>query len=160
MPGLKRFGVPAGNYWGPLLVFVAELQILYGSNKDDMETKRQKQIAEIVKRNMGIVLQQEGSYIYGSEVLVTVTKVMMSPDLSLAKIYLSVYNTENKQAVMLELDNELTRLRQLLGQRVRKQMRRIPEINFYLDDTLDEMYRLRSLFDRLHKENQMGDTEE
>ncbi len=57
------------------------------------ESKRQLQVAETIKRNFGIVLQQEGSYIYGSEVLVTVTSVKLTPDFSQAKIYLSVYNT-------------------------------------------------------------------
>ena len=56
-----------------------------------MESKRQKQVAELIKRNFGTLLQQEGAYIYGSEALVTVTSVKMSPDMSLAKIYLSVY---------------------------------------------------------------------
>ncbi|MEN0003448.1 MAG: 30S ribosome-binding factor RbfA [Bacteroidota bacterium] len=121
-----------------------------------MESKRQKQVAELIKRNFGIVLQQEGSYIYGAEALVTVTSVKVTPDFSLAKIYLSVYNTENKQAVMLELDEHVVRLRQSLSTRIRKHVRRIPSIALYMDDTLDEMYRLNNLFDRLHGEDQMG----
>lgn len=125
-----------------------------------METKRQKQVAELIKRHFSMVLQKEGSLIYGHEIMVTVTQVRMSPDLTLAKIYLSVFNTENKQAVMLVLEENLYRLRQALVTRVRKHVRRIPDINLYLDDTIDEMYRLDALFKRLHKENQMGDTEE
>jgi len=114
-----------------------------------MESKRQKQVAETVRRNFSIVLQQEGSYIYGAEVLVTVTSVIVSPDLALAKIYLSVYNTENKQAVILQLQEHIHRLRQGLAHRIKKHVRRIPVINIYQDDTLDEMYRLNSLFDKL-----------
>lgn len=125
-----------------------------------METKRQKQVAELVKRNFSMVLQQEGAYIYGYEALVTVTSVKMSPDLNLAKIYLSVYNTENKQAVMLELEESMPRLRQTFNYRIRKQVRRMPEIALYMDETLDEMYRLNELFDRLHKDNQMGNPDE
>ena len=124
-----------------------------------METKRQKQIAAVVKRNFSVILQQEGSYIYGVEVLVTVTDVKMSPDLGIAKIYLSVYNTENKQAVILSLEQHMHRLRQNFAQRIRKQVRRIPNIDFYLDDTLDEMYRLNELFDRLDNEDQLGKKE-
>jgi len=124
-----------------------------------METKRQKQIAEVVKRNFSTILQQEGSYIYGVEVLVTITEVKMSPDLGIAKIYLSVYNTENKQAVILELEQNMHRLRQNFAQRIRKQVRRIPNISFYLDDTLDEMYRLNKLFDRLDEDDQLGKKE-
>ncbi len=124
------------------------------------ETKRQKQVAELIRRNFSTVLQQEGFYIYGSEALVTVTNVKVSPDFSIAKIYLSVYNRENKQAVILEMENEYNRLKQALSHRIRKHIRRIPNLQFHLDDTLDEMYRLNQLFDRLHTENQMGKPEE
>jgi len=122
-----------------------------------METKRQRQVAELVKRNFSMVLQQEGSYLYGPEPLVTVTGVKVTPDFGLAKIYLSIYNTENKQAVILQMEEETVRLRQSLAHRIRKHVRRIPEVAFYIDDTLDEMYRVNALFDRLRKDNQMGD---
>ncbi len=125
-----------------------------------MESKRQRQVSELIKRNFGIVLQQEGGYVYGTDVLVTVTSVKMTPDFSLAKIYVSVYNTENKQEVILEMEENIIRLKQALTTRVKKHMRRIPDISFFLDDTLDEMYRLRQLFDRLHEDKQMGDKEE
>lgn len=122
-----------------------------------MESKRQLQVAELLKRNFGLVLQQEGTYIYGAEPLVTVTNVKVSPDFSIAKIYLSVYNTENKQAVILEMEEAYTRLKQALTHRVKKHLRKMPDIAFYLDDTLDEMYRLNELFNRLHADNQMGE---
>ncbi len=106
-----------------------------------------------------MVLQQEGTYIFGAEPLVTVTSVKMTPDLSLAKIYLSIYNTENKQAVILEMEDQLTQLRQALASRVRRHLRRVPEIAFYEDETLDEMYRINELFNKLHDDNQMGEAE-
>jgi len=123
------------------------------------ESKRQLQVAELLRRNFSLVLQQEGGYIYGSDVLVTVTKVKIAPDLGSCKIYLSVYNTENKQAVILQLEEEYRKLKQELSQRIRKQVRRIPEFDMYLDDTLDEMYRLNNLFDKLHQDKQMGEGE-
>lgn len=122
----------------------------------EKETKKQKQAAELVKRHFSIVLQQEGSYIYGMEPLVTVTSVKMSPDLGLAKIYLSIYNTEDKQAVLREMETASPKLRQNLSQRIKKHVRRIPYISFFIDDTIDEMYRVDSLFDKLYEENQMG----
>lgn len=114
----------------------------------------------MLKRNFSIVLQQEGSYVYGAEPLVTVTGVKVTPDFALAKIYISVYNTENKQAVLLEMEEEIARLKQSLSSRVRQQLRRMPDIAFFLDDTLDEMYRVDALFNRLYSENQMGSSEE
>ncbi len=122
-----------------------------------MAKVRQKQVEELIRRNFGTVLLNEGSYIYGPEPLVTVTKVMITPDFGLAKIYLSVYNTENKQAVILEMEQEKHRLRQALAFRVKKHMRRIPEVDFYLDDTLDEMYRLQQLFEKLNDDDQTGE---
>ncbi len=124
-----------------------------------METIKQKQTAETIKRHFSIILQEEGGYIYGRDVLVTVTQVRMTPDLSLAKIYLSIYNTENKQAPILQLQEEQVRLRQALAHRVRKQMRRVPEIAFFMDDTLDEMYRVDEIFQRLRQEGKMGEEE-
>jgi len=125
-----------------------------------MPSVRQNQVAELIKRNFSIVLQMEGSYVYGNSALVTVTNVKISPDFSLAKIYLSIFNTEHKQEVILQMEDEKTRLHQALVRRVRRHMRKIPDIDFYLDDTLDEMYRLRALFDRLHEEDQMGSQED
>lgn len=100
-----------------------------------------------------MVLQEEGPYIY-KDTLVTVTNVMMSPDLSYAKIYLSVYNRDDKSLVIQELNQEKSRLKNNLSNRIRKHIRRIPEIDFFLDDTLDEMHRLNHLFDRIQQEKE------
>ena len=110
------------------------------------ESKRQRQVGEMIRRHFGSVLMAEGSYIYG-RALVTVTNVIMSSDLGQAKIYLSVYNTENKQEVMLMMDEHVIPLRKALSQRIKKHVRRIPRIAFYIDETVDEMYRIDQMFD-------------
>ncbi|SRR6056297_602510 len=125
-----------------------------------MESIRQKQVAETVKRHFSFVLQQEASYMTSEAALITVTNVMMTPDLSIAKIYLSIFNTDNKQETLLELQDNMPRLRQALGARLKNHVRRIPELDLFIDDTLDEMYRLNELFDKLEAENQMGTEEE
>lgn len=122
-----------------------------------MTTIRQKQLSEFIKRNFSLYLQQEGRYLFGSEAFVTVTNVILSPDLGIAKIYLSVYNTDNKQAVILHLEDNYPHIKKVMGSRLKSSMRRIPEFSFFLDDTLDEMYRLRGLFQKLHADHQMGD---
>ena len=119
-----------------------------------MESKRQKQVGEVVRRNFSMVLQNEGGYIYGNEPMVTVTSVKLSPDMGIAKIYLSVYNVEDKQSVVLQMEASNQKLRQALAHRVKRHMRRVPELNFFLDDTLDEMYRLNGLFNRLDKDKE------
>ena len=118
-----------------------------------MATKRNLQVAEIVKRNMSMVLFQEGSYIDG-DALVTVTNVKVTPDMGQAKIYLSIYNTDDKDEVLDQIKKNTHKLRQALAHRIRKHVRRIPVIYFYMDDLLDEMYRLNSLFDNINKEEE------
>ena len=110
-----------------------------------MQSRRQLQVAEYIKRSFSQVLQAEGTYIYGDEPLVTVTSVKLSPDFGVASVYLSIYNTENKLGVIQEMQEEMPQLRRLLGNRVRKHVRRVPKLQFYLDDTLDEIDRLDDL---------------
>lgn len=118
-----------------------------------MESIRQKQIGELLRRYFGMLLTEEGSNIYGRDKLVTVTGVKMTPDLLVAKIYVSVYGTENKQEVILQLEDSYPRLRQTLASKVGKQMRRVPELEFFLDDTVDEMYRVDALLNRVGDED-------
>lgn len=100
-----------------------------------------------------MILSEEGVNIYGRDKLVTLTGVKMTPDLLVAKLYISVYGTENKQEVILELEDNHTRLRQALASKVGKQMRRVPDIELYLDDTVDEMYRVDNLLNRVGDED-------
>ena len=118
-----------------------------------MESIRQKQIGELLRRYFGMLLTEEGSNIYGRDKLVTVTEVKMTPDLLIAKIYISVYGTENKQEVILELEDNYHRLRQALASKAGKHMRRVPELEFFLDDTVDEMYRVEALLKRVGEED-------
>ncbi len=123
------------------------------------ESKRQQQVGSIIKRHFSTVLMNEGPNIY-KNVLVTVTNVVMSSDLGLAKIYLSIFGTENKQEIILELEQNIVLLRQQLARRIKSHVRRIPDIDVYLDETLDEMYRLRGVFGQLRDNNMMGKEEE
>lgn len=135
--------------------FLASLGVAFSNRIRIVENKRQGQVAALIKRNFSQVLQTEGSYIYGTEPLVTVTEVKVTPDLSLAKIYVSVWNTENKQAVILQMEQEHDRLKQGLAYRLKRQIRRIPNFSVYLDETLDEMYRVDKMFDQLYRDGQM-----
>ena len=121
-----------------------------------MDTNKQRQVAEVIKRNLSMVLQDEGGYIYGVAPLVTVTEVKMTPDFSIAKVYFSVFNIEDKQTPIIAMEANNARLRHALAKRIKSAVRRIPEIQFYLDDTLDEMYRVDALFEKLYEEDQMG----
>jgi len=123
-----------------------------------MEKKRQKQFSEVIRRNFGLVLFDQGRNIY-QDALVTVTNVKTSPDFGQSKIYLSVYNTEDKMAVIKLMEKNMHVLKAELARRIRRHVRRIPQISFYLDETLDEMYRLNALFASLKAPNQQDEQE-
>lgn len=123
-----------------------------------METKRQKQINELLRRAFSMVLMEEGSYIF-DRAMVTVTRAVVSPDMQNAKIYLSIFNAENKQEIMMAMDENLPRLRHTLATKVGKQLRRIPELKFFLDESLDEFFRMDQILNKLRSENQMGSDE-
>ncbi len=116
------------------------------------QTKKQRQVGNLIQQEFSVILQTEGSFIYGSDALVTVTNVRMSSDLGIAYIYVSVYNVPYKQEVIKELWENLSYLRGQLGKRIRKQVRRIPLIKFFIDDTLDEVEHIDNLFARLNSE--------
>lgn len=106
-----------------------------------------------------MVLQDEGSYIF-ERALVTVTRVVVSPDLQSAKVYLSVFNTENKLEVMQSMEENIHRLRYALANKVGKQLRKVPELKFFLDDSLDEFFKMDQLLAKLRADKQMGTEEE
>jgi ribosome-binding factor A len=113
-----------------------------------MDTKRQAQINELIKRSLGPIFQAEGRYMYG-DAFVTVTQVQITPDLSQAKIYISVFNADDKDAVLAKVINHRHPLKQALAARIKNQVRRIPSIFFYADDTIDEMFKVEALFKNL-----------
>ena len=96
-----------------------------------------------------MVLLEEGRYIYGEEVMVSVTNVMMSPDLRLAKIYLSIFNAKDKDEVLGLLRFNIMPLKQTLVGRIRKHVRFIPDIAVFNDDLLDEMDQVNRLLDEI-----------
>lgn len=97
-------------------------------------------------------------YIYGREPLVTVTSVKVASDLQLARIYLSIYNTEKKEAVLGQIREHDHKLKQEMYHRLRKHLRRMPLFEYFIDETLDEMYRVDELFQRLEGQKPVPDS--
>jgi ribosome-binding factor A len=99
------------------------------------ETTRQLKVARLIQKDIADILQKE----YRNEIpgkLLTVTLVKVSPDLAIAKCYLSIFPGEG-DTVIDYLNNNRSQVRFKLGNKVRNQLRIVPELIFYLDDTLD-----------------------
>ncbi len=113
-----------------------------------MDNKRQLQVSELIKRNLGPIFQQEGRYMYG-EAFVTVTSVKITPDLAQAKVYLSVFNALDKAVVLGQVVKHTQPIKKALAARIKHHVRRIPAIFFYFDETIDEMYKVDDMFKNL-----------
>ena len=101
-----------------------------------METTRQQKIAKQIQKDMADIFQKEGATLVRGS-LVTVTGVRVSPDFSYAKIYVSIFPFERSQELMERFSHQNWFLRRALGQRIRNQLKNIPEIQFFLDDSLE-----------------------
>ena len=113
-----------------------------------MESKRQKKFARLLQKDLGEIFQQN-SNTHFEGAFITVTQVMPSPDLKQAKVYLSFMLAPSKQKIMDRVEEKYRIIRQALGQRLRHQVRVVPELTFYLDDTEDVIDEVNSLFENL-----------
>ena len=101
-----------------------------------MNSNRQEKIAKQIQKDMAEILQQQMPEVaLGS--LVTVTAVRVSPDFAYAKVYVSIFPFDRHEQVMQSLAQHARPLRGLLGNRLRNQLKSIPEIQFFLDDSLE-----------------------
>ena len=97
---------------------------------------RQLKVAREIQKDLAEIIRGKGMAAFGGA-MVTVSEVRISPDLSVAKVYVSIFPSAKAQGVMQQLSEENSRLRGELGRRVSKQLRIVPELVFYLDDSLD-----------------------
>lgn len=114
-----------------------------------MESKRQLQLARTIQLNLSEIFRKEGFNMYG-RAMVTISQVRMTPDLQLARAYFSIYNVEDKQGILDNLRDNISPIRRMLGKRIRNKVRIIPDLEFYLDDSLDEVFKLEKLFENLN----------
>ncbi|HPF89457.1 MAG: 30S ribosome-binding factor RbfA [Flavobacteriales bacterium] len=101
-----------------------------------MDSVRQNKVNSLLQKEMAVIFQQEGRNLLPGG-LITVSAVRVSPDLGVAKVYLSLFPVKDKKAVIEVIKGQAHRLRGALGARIGKQMRIVPELLFYVDDSLD-----------------------
>lgn len=108
-----------------------------------METTRQNKIARLIQKELSDMFLLQTKAMHG--VLVSVSVVRISPDLSYAKAYLSVFPSERSEEIVKNINANVKAIRYELGQRVRFQLRIIPELKFFVDDSLDYAARIDEL---------------
>ncbi|KPH11090.1 30S ribosome-binding factor RbfA [Chryseobacterium sp. ERMR1:04] len=106
-----------------------------------MESNRQRKVAQIIQEDFAELFRKQAAESKQS-FLVSVSDVKITPDLSIAKIYLSIFPQEFRTSIMKEIEENKTQYRNFIGQKMGKQVRIIPQLSFYLDTALDDVEKL------------------
>ena len=100
-----------------------------------MENRRQQKIAKVLKQDLANLFQRESKTMFNGA-FITVTSVQITADMSYAKVYLSIMGN-NEERVLKEIKEKSKEIRNIIAKQVRHQMRKVPEFQFYIDDSLD-----------------------
>ncbi|WP_459210108.1 30S ribosome-binding factor RbfA [Aquimarina rhabdastrellae] len=102
-----------------------------------METNRQKKIAGVLQRDIADVIQHALREAGVNGILVSITKVSVTTDLSLAKVYMSVFPHKEGEAVLEEVNAVKSQIKHQIAQRTKHQLRRMPDLSYFIDDSLE-----------------------
>ncbi len=111
-----------------------------------MESTRQAKISRLLQKELSEIFRQQTAKTHG--VIVSVSTVRVSPDLSVAKAYLSIFPSEKAPEMIVNIESSAKTVRYELAQKVRFQLRKVPELQFYLDDSLDYIENIDKLLDK------------
>lgn len=109
------------------------------------ESKRQKQVAGEVQEVLNDVFQRLGLTMVEGGML-SISAVKMTPDLLEARVYISLFQVADRNAAMKKLEERAWEIKRELASAIKHQVRRIPQLQFYLDETLDQVYKMEDLF--------------
>ena len=119
---------------------------------------RVERLGELLKRDLGEIIQRE---FQPEGTFVTVTNVRVTPDLSIAKVYLSVFAPGRDQQVVYEyIDERVPQIRHKLAGRIKNQVRKVPELHFYADDTAEYVNKMETLFKKVDEQPKAPTDEE
>lgn len=108
-----------------------------------MENRRQQKIANVLKQDLATLFQRESRTMFGGA-FITVTSVRVTPDMSYAKVYLSIFGKEG-ETVLQSVKVKSKEIRHIIAKQVRHQMRKVPEFQFFIDDSLDYYEKIDNL---------------
>ena len=115
------------------------------------EGKRQKQVGGLIQEELNNIFQRMGlNMINGG--MVSISSVKITPDLLEARVYLSFFQVADPQAALIMIQDKGWEIKKELGNRVRQQLRRIPEIKYFRDETLDHVFKMEELFKKISSE--------
>ena len=108
-----------------------------------MQETRQNKISRLLQKELSVIFQEQTRTMHG--VMVSVTRTKISPDLSICTAYLSIFPSERGEELLANIEKNTKQIRYTLGQRIRNQLRIVPELRFFIDDSLDYIDRIDEL---------------
>jgi len=124
-----------------------------------MESKRQQKFAGVIQKDLAEIFQREGANLLPN-VMVTITKVRVTSDLAIARVYLSFFNSSNNTLALNTIKVHAGEIRYKLGNRIKDQARIVPQLEFFIDDTSEYVERMDKIFDKISKEPRQPEEEE
>ena len=119
------------------------------------EGKRQKQIGGLLLEELSEIFQRKGLNVVEGG-MISISSVKITPDLLEARVYLSIFKIKDAQGMLKKIQEKSWEIKKELSARVGRQLRRMPELRFYLDDTLDQVFKMEELFRKIHGDEQPG----
>ena len=119
-----------------------------------MYSRRQLKMGSVIQKAFAEILSRDGKAIYG-KAFVTVTNTKVTPDLSLVRFYISVFNAEDGEAVIRRFNEHKFELKRKLAEKLRHQMRVMPEIEFFRDETLDYAFHMDEVFKKIKADEEI-----
>lgn len=116
------------------------------------EGKRQKQVAAVLQEELNDIFRRLGLNMMNGG-MVSISAVKVTPDLLEARIYLSLFQVGDADAVMKEIESRSWDVKKHLADKVKHQLRRMPVLHFYKDDTLDHVFKMEELFKKINDES-------
>ncbi|UBM60179.1 30S ribosome-binding factor RbfA [Marinilongibacter aquaticus] len=113
-----------------------------------MESKRQKQVGKQIQKDLGEIFQKDFALSFDGA-FVTITDVKVSPDLAIARVYLSFLMAKDKEAVLETIRENTKKIRGIFGQRAKNQLRIVPNFQFYIDDSAEYAQHMNEVFSKL-----------
>jgi ribosome-binding factor A len=121
-----------------------------------MESKRQQKFAGVIQQDLAAIFQREAIN-YLPNTLITITKVRVTPDLAIARVFLSFFNNTSPQSALQIIKSHASEIRYKLGARIKDQVRIIPQLEFFVDDTGEYVERMDKIFDKISKEDRQAE---
>ncbi len=117
------------------------------------ESKRQKQVGRMLEEELNAIFRKKGWNIMGKG-MISISRVKVTPDLAEAKVYLSMFQIDDKDAMLATIEKNGWEVRNDLGKKIKNNVRKLPTLAFYDDDTLEYVSKIEKVLERIKKKDE------